>query len=182
VKLQVEFNPAAVAEYRLIGYETRHLNREDFNNDAVDAGDIGAGHTVTAIYEFTPAGSDARQIEESRYAPKMETLDGNREEYAFLKIRYKLPEEDSSRLITRPVTRRDAVVLGSGATGREAGFATAVAAFAQLLKGGKYTGDYSYDDVIALAQQTRGDDPYGYRTEFVQLVRKAKTAAAMQPR
>jgi Ca-activated chloride channel family protein len=181
VKLQLEFNPATVAEYRLVGYETRHLNREDFNNDAVDAGDIGAGHTVTAIYEFTPVGSDARQIEESRYAPKPQ-VQGKGDEYAFLKIRYKLPEEDSSELITRPVTRGDAVELGGGTVGREAGFATSVAAFAQLLKGGKYTGDYSYDDVIALAQQTKGDDPYGYRTEFIQLVRKAKTAAAMQAR
>jgi Ca-activated chloride channel family protein len=181
VKLQLEFNPAAVAEYRLIGYETRRLNREDFNNDAVDAGDIGAGHTVTAIYEFTPVGSDARQIEESRYAPKP-VIDGRRDEYAFLKIRYKLPEEDVSRLISRPVTSADAVGLGEEVIGREAGFATAVAAFAQLLKGGRYTGDYGYDDVIELALKTRGQDPYGYRTEFIQLVRAAKTAAAMRAR
>ena len=177
VKLQVEFNPATVAEYRLIGYETRHLNREDFNNDAVDAGDIGAGHTVTAIYEFTPVGSDARQIEDSRYAPKMEKLDGKGDEYAFLKIRYKLPEEDTSKLITRPITKKDDAGLDG-----DTGFATAVAGFAQILKGGKYTGDYDYDDVIELAQKTKGQDTYGYRSEFVQLVRKAKTAAAMQAR
>ena len=181
VKLQVEFNPATVAEYRLIGYETRHLNREDFNNDAVDAGDIGAGHTVTAIYEFTPAGSDARLIEDSRYAPKAEVM-GKGDEYAFLKIRYKLPEGGSSSLITRPVSRSDALEAGSGTLAQETAFATAVAAFAQLLKGGRYTGDYSYDDIIALAQANKGEDPYGYRTEFIQLVRKAKTAAAMQPR
>ena len=182
VKFQVEFNPATVAEYRLIGYETRGLNREDFNNDAVDAGDIGAGHTVTAIYEFTPVGSGDRLIEESRYAPKAEMPGGRGDEYAFLKIRYKLPDEDSSRLITRPVTPADQVTLGEQRLGHEAGFATAVAAFAQVLKGGKYTGDYSLDDIIELAQQTRGDDPYGYRTEFIQLVRKAKTAAAMRAR
>jgi Ca-activated chloride channel family protein len=182
VKIQVEFNPATVAEYRLIGYETRHLNREDFNNDAVDAGDIGAGHTVTAIYEFTPMGSSARQIKDTRYAPDAKEATGKDDEYAFVKIRYKLPEEDTSRLITQPVTHADAVELGTGGIGREAGFATAVAGFAQLLKGGKYTGDYDYDDVIALAQRTRGDDPFGYRTEFVQLVRKAKTAAAMARR
>jgi Ca-activated chloride channel family protein len=182
VKIQVEFNPAAVAEYRLIGYETRHLNREDFNNDAVDAGDIGAGHTVTAIYEITPVGSDARQIEDSRYAPRPQSeRAGN--EYAFLKIRYKLPGEDTSKLITRPITRADEIALGAAGTlAREAGFATAVAGFGQLLKGGKYTGDYSYADVIELAQKTRGDDPYGYRTEFVQLVRRAGTATAMQRR
>jgi len=184
VKIQVEFNPATVAEYRLIGYETRHLNREDFNNDAVDAGDIGAGHTVTAIYEITPVGSGAAQIEASRYAPKSQTeRAAMANEYAFLKIRYKLPEEDQSRLITQPITHAADVELGgTGTLSREAGFATAVAGFAQLLKGGKYTGDYSYDDVIALAQRTKGDDAYGYRTEFIQLVRKAKTASAMLKR
>jgi Ca-activated chloride channel family protein len=180
VKIQVEFNPAVVAEYRLIGYETRHLNREDFNNDAVDAGDIGAAHTVTAIYEITPVGSPARQIEESRYGSvaKSERAGG---EYAFLKIRYKLPNEDTSRRITRPITRADDIdLVGDGVLAQEAGFATAVAGFAQILKGGKYTGNYSYDAVIELAQKTKGDDPYGYRTEFIQLVRKAKTAAAMR--
>ena len=182
VKIQVEFNPAVVAEYRLIGYETRHLNRVDFNNDAVDAGDIGAGHTVTAIYEITPVGSSARQIEDSRYGPKQK-LERAGDEYAFLKIRYKLPNEDSSRLITRPITRADDTELGGeGVIGREAGFATAVAGFAQILKGGKYTGGYGYDEVMELAQKTKGDDPYGYRTEFIQLVRKAKTAAAMHSR
>lgn len=182
VKIQVEFNPATVAEYRLIGYETRHLNREDFNNDAVDAGDIGAGHTVTAIYEFTPVGSAARQIEDSRYARKEQPESGKDREYAFLKIRYKLPEEDTSKLITQPITRDSTIELGGKGIGQEAGFASAVSGFAQLLKGGKYTGDYGYDDVIELAQQTRGADPFGYRTEFVQLVRKAKTADAMRRR
>jgi len=182
VKIQVEFNPATVAEYRLIGYETRHLNREDFNNDAVDAGDIGAGHTVTAIYEFTPVGSSARQIEDSRYAPDVKRRSDKGDEYAFVKIRYKLPEEDTSKLITQPVTPAAAIELGAEGIGREAGFATAVAGFAQLLKGGKYTGDYNYEDVIELALRTRGDDPFGYRNEFVQLVRKARSAAAMQRR
>ncbi|MFK7828312.1 MAG: von Willebrand factor type A domain-containing protein [Congregibacter sp.] len=180
VKLQVEFNPAVVAEYRLIGYETRQLKREDFNNDAVDAGDIGAGHSVTAVYEFTPVGSDARLIDDSRYAPAAELRDASGSEYAFLKIRYKLPGADNSKLITRPVTAADALAMVDQRTGREAKFATAVAAFAQILKGGKHTGNYSYDDVIELAQQSKGSDPYGYRTEFIQLVRKAKTAAAMQ--
>lgn len=183
VKFQVEFNPATVAEYRLIGYETRRLTRADFNNDAVDAGDMGAGHAVTAIYEFTPVGSAARIIDESRYAPSantaMESL-GTGSEYAFLKIRYKLPDEDVSKLITRPVTGADSIELASCGLGREAGFATAVAGFSQLLKGGRYTGSFDYDDVIQLALATRGDDPYGYRNEFVQLARKARTAAAMR--
>ncbi len=177
VKFQVEFNPAAVSEYRLIGYETRHLNREDFNNDAVDAGDIGAGHTVTAIYEFTPAGSDAGYFDDRRYLRPAAVPSGSEGEYAFIKIRYKLPEEDTSRLISRPVTRADEASLAG-----DTGFATAVAGFAQVLKGGKYVGEYDYDDVIELALKNRGDDAYGYRTEFVQLARKAKTAAAMQRR
>ncbi|MEP5765712.1 MAG: VWA domain-containing protein [Halieaceae bacterium] len=181
VKIQIEFNPATVAEYRLIGYETRHLNREDFNNDAVDAGDIGAGHTVTAIYEITPADSAARYIDDSRYAgtakPDPERALG--QEYAFLKLRYKLPAETESRLLTEPVKRGEDYPR---ALQLETDFATAVAGFAQLLKGGRFTGSYSYDEVIALAQASKGADPYGYRTEFIQLVRKAKTASAMQAR
>lgn len=182
VKIQVEFNPATVAEYRLIGYETRHLNREDFNNDAVDAGDIGAGHTVTAIYEFTPQGSPYRQIEDSRYTREESVGSDRVGEYAFVKIRYKLPEEDTSKLISRPVTRETTADSVGKGIAVDADFATAVAGFAQLLKGGKYTGDYTYDDVIELAQRSRGSDPYGYRSEFVQLVRKAKTAREMQRR
>ncbi len=182
VKIQVEFNPETIAEYRLIGYETRHLNREDFNNDKVDAGDIGAGHTVTAIYEVTPKGSNARLIDEPRYghAEKVQKTKADtnfKDEYAFLKIRYKLPEEDTSKLITTPIlksTTQDKHVMN------EIGFGTAVTGFAQILKGGEYTGDFDYDDVIKMAQATKGDDEFGYRTEFIQLVRQAKSAAAIQ--
>ena len=178
VKVQVEFNPATVAEYRLIGYETRALNREDFRNDKVDAGELGAGHAVTAIYEITPVGGP-RQVPESRYgtdqAGSVETA--ATDEYAFLKIRYKRPGEDTSRLITQPI-ETDAEVTPD--LTREANWASAVAAFGQILKGGRYTGDFTYDDVIALAQANRGPDPFGYRAEFLQLVRLAKSAAAMQ--
>lgn len=185
VKIQVEFNPDVVSEYRLIGYETRHLNREDFNNDAVDAGDIGAGHTVTALYEITPVGSAARLIDESRYAKKPSPVKRKlNEEYAFLKIRYKLPEQKKSKLITQAIDKKfelntDKKKMNS-VLARETRFATAVAGFAQLLKGGKYTGEFAYDDVIELAQNNKGDDKFGYRTEFIQLVRKAKTASAMR--
>lgn len=195
VKIQVEFNPATVAEYRLIGYETRALNREDFNNDAVDAGDIGAGHAVTAIYEITPAGSGGRMVDESRYgAPAVETraMADFGDEYAFLKIRYKLPEEDTSRLITTPITAADEpkhicppcppnvqCAPCAGPVVAEQNFAVAVAAFGQILKGGKYTGGFTYDDVISLAQANKGEDEYGYRAEFINLVRLAKNAAAM---
>ena len=177
VKIQVDFNPNVVAEYRLIGYETRMLNREDFNNDKVDAGEIGAGHSVTALYEITPVGSDARLVEPSRYsvAEAESDADVRADEYAFLKIRYKQPDASESTLITRPITKADEAEPDT-----EARFAAAVAGFGQLLRGGRYTGDYGYDDVIGLALGARGDDPFGYRTEFVQLVRAARTAAALE--
>jgi Ca-activated chloride channel family protein len=176
VKIQVEFNPATVAEYRLIGYETRVLAREDFANDKVDAGDIGAGHTVTAIYEIALAGSDNRMIEPSRYETAAAVSETPFvDEYAFLKIRYKLPKEDRSTLITTAVTRD----LETAPVAREARWATAVAAFGQLLKGGKYTGAYGYDDVVALAQGAKGEDRFGYRAEFINLVRLARTASAL---
>jgi Ca-activated chloride channel family protein len=176
VKVQVEFNPATVAEYRLIGYETRALAREDFANDKVDAGDIGAGHTVTAIYEITPVGGANRLIEPGRYeAPAAAGETPFAAEYAFLKIRYKLPAEDRSTLIAAPITRDQE----TAAAAREARWAIAVAAFGQLLKGGKYTGAYGYDDVVALAQGAKGEDRFGYRAEFVNLVRLARAAAAL---
>jgi Ca-activated chloride channel family protein len=173
VKLQVEFNPATVAEYRLVGYETRALRREDFNNDAIDAGDVGSGHTVTAIYEITPVGSQARLVDEARYSENRRAASrGSRDEYGFLKIRYKLPGESKSRLLERPIP------LASGSTRpelmREVTFSTAVAGFGQLLRGGKFTGPLSYEDVIRQAQSATGEDRFGYRAEFVQLVRKAQ--------
>ena len=181
VKLQLEFNPATVSEYRLIGYETRLLDREDFNNDKVDAGDIGTGHTVTALYEFTPVGSPGRLVDDLRYKKaETTTADGNTDEYAFLKIRYKLPESDTSQLITVPVTRADETTSVASAP-EDFRFAAAVAGFGQLLTGGEYTGGYSYDDVIAMAQASKGDDPFGYRSEFVNLARLAKSAAALEP-
>jgi Ca-activated chloride channel family protein len=185
VKIQVEFNPARVAEYRLIGYETRLLRREDFKNDAVDAGDIGSGHKVTAIYEMTPVGSSGRLIEEFRYT-KPETDDRTSsgrhgDEIAFLKIRYKLPDSEASELIKTPIGRDKEYSEIENASG-EARFAVAVAAFGQLLRGDPYTKDFTYDDVIALADPARGKDRFGYRSEFLNLVRLAKTARAMGDR
>ena len=182
VKIQVEFNPAAVSEYRLIGYETRMLAREDFRNDRVDAGEIGSGHTVTAIYEVVPAGSGAERIAPLRYqrGEAAETDTEFADELAFLKIRYKRPDANTSILITRAVTTADAFESVESAP-REARFAAAVAGFGQLLRGGRHTGGYGYDNVIALAQSARGDDPFGYRAEFINLVRLAKSAAALEP-
>jgi Ca-activated chloride channel family protein len=186
VKIQVEFNPSQVAEYRLLGYETRELAQEDFSNDKVDAGDIGAGHSVTAIYEITLTDSSATQIDTPRYSANnsvnqtKNTNDEVNDELAFLKIRYKLPKATTSTLITHKVTRSEAKQKAiSLATQRDVNFATAVAAFGQLLKGGKYTNNYTYDDIINLAQANKGDDEYGYRTEFIQLVRKAIVASAL---
>ena len=180
VKVQVEFNPALVSEYRLIGYETRRLAREDFTDDKVDAGEIGAGHRVTAIYELTPVGSGAERVEPSRYQPEAGTPDPRfAGEYAFLKIRYKLPDRDDSTRITRTVTRADESEQVGGAP-QEARFAAAVAGFGQLLRGGRYTGDYGYDDVLALARDARGEDRFGYRAEFLNLVRLARSAAALE--
>ena len=175
VKIQVEFNPALVKEYRLIGYETRALNREDFNNDKVDAGEIGAGQRVTAIYEITPAGAESGLLEESRYqqAKKMDANKNN--EYAFLRLRYKLPSETKSNLIETPIAATNKTPANATYQ-QEANFAIAVAVFAQLLRGSNYAGDFTYDKVIELAQANKGKDEFGYRTEFVQLVRKAKIA------
>ncbi len=178
VKIQIEFNPAAVAEHRLIGYETRVLAREDFNNDRVDAGEIGSGHRVTALYEITPVGSPARRVDRLRYAPAetrpAETA-ARPDEIGFLKIRYKRPGEGESRLIERPITRGDI-----GAPDTEARFAAAVAGAGQLLRGGAHTGDWGFEEAIALATGARGRDPFGYRAEFVRLLRLAETAGARE--
>ena len=180
VKLQVEFNPLKVAEYRLIGYETRMLKREDFNNDKVDAGDIGAGHRVTAIYEITPVGAKSLSVDALRYGTSAtKPAAGKTDEYGFLKIRYKLPGEDESKLITMPIGSGGAEYATVESAPVEARFATAVAAFGQILRGGRYTGAFSYDDVIALAQSARGKDEFGYRAEFINLVRLAKSAPAL---
>lgn len=180
VKIQVEFNPARVAEYRLIGYETRMLRREDFNNDQVDAGEIGAGHSVTAIYEIVPVGGRTFN-DELRYQPSDRPAAGAANELAFLRIRYKLPGEDNSRLIERPITNSDAVTSIAQAN-ESARWATAVAGYGQLLRGDPYLDQgYDWDDVINLAQTARGRDEFGWRAEFLQLARAASSAAAMNP-
>lgn len=166
VKIQVEWNPAQVAEYRLIGYETRALNREDFNNDKVDAGEIGAGHQVTAIYEITPVGSDARMTDPLRYGANPVASDSD--ELGFLRLRYKAPGEEVSQLIETPI-------LSDAAPLAEANWATAIAGFGQLLQGSDVIGDWSMGDAIALAQASKGSDPYGYRQEAITLMRLAES-------
>jgi Ca-activated chloride channel homolog len=170
VKIQVEWNPAAVAEYRLIGYETRALRREDFNNDRVDAGDIGAGHSVTAIYEITPVGSEAVLTDALRYAPPRDATGSD--ELGFLRLRYKAPGEDDSRLIEMPI------LPGAGEAGDDVRFSVAVAGFGQLLRGSEYLGDWSWAEAIALANGAKGDDPFGYRAEAVTLMRLSESLSA----
>ncbi|MEO7385320.1 MAG: YfbK domain-containing protein, partial [Gammaproteobacteria bacterium] len=175
VKIQVEFNPAAVAEYRLIGYENRLLRREDFNNDRIDAGDIGAGHTVTALYELTLVGSPARLVDPLRYGKPVKPAApiATTDELALVRLRYKAPDGDASRLIEQAVRRAQ---LGQGAS-EDMRFAAAVAAFGQKLRGGEYLDGFGYGDIAKLAGSARGDDPSGYRGEFLGLVRLADSLA-----
>jgi Ca-activated chloride channel family protein len=180
VKIQVEFNPATVAEYRLIGYETRLLNRADFANDKVDAGDVGSGQTVTALYEIVPV-DGPHAVGELRYGTRAAANSdaaARSAEYAFLKMRYKLPKSDASELVTTPIDRATEHARFEDAP-LDARFATGVAAFGEILRGGRHTGQFGYDDVLRVASASRGDDPYGYRSEFLQLVRAAKTASAL---
>ncbi len=170
VKIQVEWNPAAVAEYRLIGYETRALRREDFNNDAVDAGEIGAGTQVTAIYEVTAPGSDALLNDPLRYGSAAAT-ETAAAELGFLRLRWKAPGEDASTLVETPIT-------GAEAATDETRFAAAVAGFGQLLQGSVYLNDWGWDEAIALAVASRGEDAFGYRAEAVNLMRLAQVMAA----
>ena len=177
VKIQVEFNPARVSEYRLIGYESRMLAREDFQNDRVDAGEVGSGHRVTAIYEITPVGSGGERVPPLRYGPEEKTQPGAASgEYAFVKIRYKLPESDTSTLISQAVTAANEHERIDQAP-QDVRFAAAVAGFGQLLRGSPYTGKFDYDQVIELARGARGEDRFGYRSQFLLLVRLAQSAA-----
>jgi Ca-activated chloride channel family protein len=168
VKIQIEFNPALVAEYRLIGYENRMLRREDFSNDRVDAGEIGAGHDVTALYELTLVGSPALRIEPLRYG-EPQPVAAATGELAHLRLRYKQPGETTSRLIERPL-ERDEIAASPDARLQ---LAAAVAAFAESLRGGEQLGDFDLADVSALARGVSLPDPYGYRAELVELVERA---------
>lgn len=176
VKIQVEFNPAAVAEYRLLGYETRMLKREDFNNDAVDAGEVGAGASVTALYEITPVGGPLSSDPLRYGAPPRTPAGGTANELAFLKIRYKAPGGATSRLIETPILRSQA--SPSIAAAPEATrWAAAVAGYGlKLRRDTSVPESYDWDQVLALAQGARGTDEFGLRAEFAGLVRNAKDA------
>lgn len=167
VKIQVEWNPATVAEYRLIGYETRALRREDFNNDAVDAGEIGAGTQVTAIYEVTAPGSEALLNDPLRYGSTAASGDATGE-LGFLRLRWKSPGAAASTLVETAIT-------GQETANAETQFAAAIAGFGQLLQGSVYLGNWGWDQAIELAVQNRGEDRFGYRIEAVNLMRLAQS-------
>lgn len=170
VKIQVEFNPVKVKSYRLIGYENRELKKEDFNDDKKDAGELGAGHTVTALYEIVPAVSGRPEtttiplrFQETRV--KKEAFKGR--EMALIKLRYKKPKGTTSRLITRPVKWKD-VEIPSGSDNSR--FSAAVAMFGMLLRESENAGNSSFDKVLSLTRESLAYDPYGYRSEFLRLV------------
>ena len=172
VKVQVEFNPAAVSEYRLIGYANRMLREEDFANDRVDAGDIGAGHEVTALYEIALAGSGAERLPPLRYANGDARPDTRASELAHLRLRYKQPGGDeASRLIEVALQRAD-IRARAGPSLR---FAATIAAFADALRGGHHLGRWDWDDIAASARASRGDDRWGLRGEFAELVEAGRT-------
>ncbi|WP_339509816.1 vWA domain-containing protein [Pseudomonas sp. RL_15y_Pfl2_60] len=181
VKIQVEFNPAQVSEYRLLGYENRALKREDFNNDKVDAGEVGAGHSVTALYEVVPVGKRG-WLEPLRYqanatAPAKQAVS---DELAMLRLRYKTPGHNSSRLLQVPIAKPAQVAAIANAS-QDMRFATAVAAFAQQLQGGQYTRQFTFKDSAELARSAKGNDPFGLRAEFIQLVELAQSLQTSTP-
>ena len=171
VKIQVEFNPAKVKAYRLIGYENRALKNEDFNNDKKDAGDLGAGHTVTALYEIIPVGVDSQfdPIDDLKYQEsKISTEAMKSKELMTIKLRYKQPDGDQSKLITHALVDSHIAIDKTSDNFR---WSAAVAGFGMLLRDSKFKGNLTYDDVIKMAQSAKGKDPEGYRIEFINLVK-----------
>lgn len=170
VKIQVEFNPARVKAYRLVGYENRLLNNEDFNDDKKDAGELGAGHTVTAIYEIVPAGSGetlTASVDSLKYQKTVLMPRSTGNEVMTIKFRYKEPKESVSKLITEVVQDRKSEF--AAATG-DARFSCAVAGFGMLLRDSKYKGNAAYKNILAMARGAKGKDEDGYRAEFIRLV------------
>jgi Ca-activated chloride channel homolog len=178
VKLQLEFNPAKVAGYRLIGYENRMLNKEDFNNDKKDAGELGSGHTVTALYEIIPAGVESDLLEDAdplKYQAANDNEMGSTkfsDELLTIKFRYKAPSKDKSDLITYTVKDDD---ISFAKTSDNFRFAAAVANFAMLLRNSEYKGNTNYTKVLAIANAAVGTDVEGYRKECIELIKTAET-------
>ncbi|MCH7753874.1 VWA domain-containing protein [candidate division KSB1 bacterium] len=177
VKIQIEFNPAKVQAYRLIGYENRMLKSEDFNDDKKDAGELGAGHTVTALYEIIPVGVKSdfiKSVDELKYQKGEVTNQASSDELMTVKLRYKRPKEDTSRLLSTVIKDKATKLAKSSDNFR---FASAVAEFGMLLRDSEFKGQASYENVLSLANSAKGSDSEGYRSEFVQLVKKASLLA-----
>ena len=176
VKIQVEFNPANVGAYRLIGYENRLLRKEDFNDDTVDAGDIGAGHTVTAFYELIPPGvglDTLPQVDPLKYGSAATNSTGAySDELLTVKLRYKLPQETDSSLLSFPVTVSS--ISTPGKESEDFRFAASVAGFGMLLRDSPYKGNAGYENILSMADAAVGKDPFEYRRGFLELVKKAQ--------
>jgi Ca-activated chloride channel family protein len=171
VKLQIEFNPAKVKAYRLIGYENRMLKSEDFNNDKKDAGELGSGHTVTALYEIIPVGVDSEfsKFDDLKYQTnKVEKVSSTTNELMTIKLRYKKPDEEVSKLIVRPLIDTNVALAKTSNNFR---WSASVAAFGMLLRDSEYCKDFSYEKVVQMAQASRGEDKEGYRIEFINMVK-----------
>jgi Ca-activated chloride channel family protein len=173
VKIQVEFNPQNVKAYRLIGYENRLLADEDFNNDEKDAGELGAGHTVTALYEVIPHGVDIdsslSDIDPLKYQTPTNSVEGYGDELMTVKLRYKEPNSDKSQLISQVIKRSDKSVLSENLK-----FAASVASFGMLLRDSKFKGISSFELVLQLAKEAKGKDENGYRAEFIKIAELAE--------
>ncbi len=182
VKLQIEFNPTLVAAYRLIGYENRVLAKEDFNDDKKDAGEIGAGHAVTALYEIVPAGEEvdsiAPAVDELKYQKKLTTtVAADSDETLTVKLRYKAPDADTSKLVEFPVTDSDKSFTDAD---QDVRFATAVVGFGMKLRRSEYAGTWTLADVEKVAQDAKGEDNFGLRAEFIELVKKAASLSGQE--
>jgi Ca-activated chloride channel family protein len=177
VKIQVEFNPAKVQAYRLIGYDNRRLNDQDFNDDQKDAGELGAGHSVTALYEIIPVGVDSEIVKNTNVDPlryqdnQTEVNTSYGEELMLVKLRYKLPKESESKLISQPLIDKN-ISLESASNNLK--FASSVAEFGMILRGSPYAGDSSLSQVLQLANSSKGEDSQGYRGDFIELVKIAE--------
>lgn len=176
VKIQIEFNPTLVSEYRLIGYENRMLRREDFNNDKIDAGEIGAGHDVTALYELTLTDSKSKSVDPLRYNNNPSVTAFNNNELAFLKLRYKQPNATKSILIEKPLLRTQIAQTA----GTRMKMAAGVAAFADQLRGGNHMDGFGLAQIKALIQSSDMRDPFGYRAELVSLIDKTRAIKGEQ--
>jgi Ca-activated chloride channel family protein len=185
VKFQIEFNPAKVQSYRLVGYENRLLNDEDFNDDTKDAGEMGSGHNITALYELIPTGSDERgpSIDPLKYqgSKRIENRDDNdfSDEFLTIKLRYKKPDGVTSMLMEKPVKGYINDMEDASVNLR---FAAAVSEFGMILRNSEYRGSSTLEEAAKLARSARGDDDEGYRSEFIRLIETVKGMRALADR